>query len=106
LIELLYEELTRRAAQTAFDHELVRLHLHEGELLRGPVPRARSVFRTRLGMPVLLDVFAPDRGLRKLVDRGRLVVAASVPGSRVLYGGGRPVPLSVSDEEFAKLTVL
>lgn len=99
-------ELERRFQQAEFDHELVRLHLLERELLQGPVPRARSVFRTRLGMPVLLDPFAPDRGLRRLVDRGRLSVTETRLADRVVYGPGRPVPSVVSDEEFARLAVM
>lgn len=93
-------ELTERFPQQAFDRALAYVNDLERELLGGPVPRARSVFRTRLGMPILRDTRCVDRALRKLVNEGRItVVAPSLPG-RPIFGRGRPVPDEISDEEF------
>ncbi len=105
VVEQLLSECERCYPQAVFDHEIVRLHLLEAELVSGPVPRARSVFRTRLGMPVLLDPFAPDRGIRRLVERGRLSVTARRGARREVFGPGRPLPGGVTDEEFATFVV-
>ncbi|MFN8639266.1 MAG: hypothetical protein U0360_07370 [Dehalococcoidia bacterium] len=105
VVEQLVRECERRYPQAVFDHEIVRLHLLEAELVSGPVSRARSVFRTRLGMPVLLDPFASDRGIRRLVERGRLSVSAKRGARREVFGPGRPLPGGVTDEEFATYVV-
>jgi hypothetical protein len=95
-------ELVERFPQQAFDRALAYVNDWERELLGGPVPRAQSVFRTRLGMPILRDPRCVDRALRKLVNEGRLtVIAASLPG-RPVFGQGRPIPDEISDEEFTR----
>src|SRR5262249_10889888 len=76
VVEQLVRACARRSQQLLFDHEIVRPPRREADLVSGPVSRARSVFRPRLGMPVLLDPFAPDRGIRRLVERGRISVSA------------------------------
>lgn len=97
----LVDELNERFPQPSFDRALAYVNDWERELLGGPVQRARSVFRTRLGMPILRDPCCVDRALRKLVNEGRIsVVAPSLPG-RPIFGRDRPVPEDVSDEEFA-----
>lgn len=95
-------ELVERFPQSTFDYALADLHAHERELFGGPVPRARSAFRTRLGLPIMRDAHCVDRALRRLVNEGRMtIVAASLPG-RPAFGPGRPVPESITDEEFAQ----
>ena len=106
LADHLLHRCYERFRQEAYDHEVVRLQLLERELVAGPVPRVRSVFRTRLGMPVLVDPFAPDRSVRGLVNRGRLSVADPRSHNRVVYGPRRPVPPSLSNEQFAQLHVV
>jgi hypothetical protein len=97
----LLSELDARFPQPTFDRALAYVSDWERELLGGPVPRARSVFRTRLGMPILRDPSCVDRALRKLVNEGRMsVVAPALPG-RPVFGRDRPVPDEISDEEFA-----
>ncbi len=101
----LLAELSQRFPQPTFDRALAYVNDWERELLGGPVPRARSVFRTRLGMPILLDSRCVDRALRKLVNEGQMsVVAPSLPGHPI-FGRGRPIPEDVSDEEFASFLV-
>lgn len=97
----LMPELEARFPQPVFDRALAYLNDWERELLGGPVPRARSVFRTRLGMPILADSRCVDRALRRLVNEGRItVVGTTLPGHPV-FGLERPVPEEISDEEFA-----
>ena len=99
--ERLLTELTERFPQPAFDRALAYVNDWERELLGGPVPRARSVFRTRLGMPILRDPRCVDRALRRLVNEGRMsVIAPSLPG-RPVFDSNHPVPDEISDEEFA-----
>jgi hypothetical protein len=98
----LLAEVERRFPQQMFDRALAYVNDWERELLGGPVPRARSVFRTRLGMPIVSDPRCVDRALRRLVNEGRIsVVGATLPG-RPVFGQGRPVPDEVSDEEFTR----
>jgi hypothetical protein len=97
----LLTELNERFPQPAFDRALAYVNDWERELLGGPVPRARSVFRTRLGMPILRDPSCVDRALRRLVNEGRMsVIAPSLPG-RPVFDQHHPVPDEISDEEFA-----
>jgi hypothetical protein len=97
----LLTELNERFPQPAFDRALAYVNDWERELLGGPVPRARSVFRTRLGMPILRDPSCVDRALRRLVNEGRMsVVAPSLPGHPV-FDRNHPVPDDISDEQFA-----
>ena len=93
-------ELDDRFPQPAFDRALAYVNDWEQELLGGPVPRARSVFRTRLGMPILRDALCVDHAVRRLANQGRMtIIGASLPG-RPIFGRGRPVPEEISDEEF------
>jgi hypothetical protein len=101
----LIAELHARFPQDAFDRELVRLQFHERELLWGPVSRSRSVFRTRLGLPVLLDTFAPDRAVRQLANRGRITVVDPDRPRALPFGLGHPVPVDLPDEQFARFVV-
>lgn len=95
-----------RFPPAAFDRALHRLRLSDRELLVGPVARARSVFRTRLGLPVPGDPRAVDRAVRRLVDAGKLrVLAPALPG-RPVFGGGQPVPPDITDEEFATFVMI
>ena len=97
----LQPELDARFPQPVFDRALAYVNDWERELLGGPVTRARSVFRTRLGMPILADSRCVDRALRRLVNEGRItVVGTTLPGHPV-FGRERPVPEEISDEEFA-----
>jgi hypothetical protein len=104
LWQRLQPELSRRFPQATFDRTLAQLHRWERELFGGPVPRARSVFRTRLGLPILRDERCADRALRRLVNAGEVTVMSHMP-QRVLFGPGRPVPDEMTDEEFAQLLV-
>jgi hypothetical protein len=102
---LLIAQLNDRFTQDTFNRELVRLHFWERELVWGPVPRARSVFKTRLGMPVLLDPYSADRAVRHLVNRGRLTVTDPARPRAAPFGMGHPVPGDMADEAFARLVV-
>jgi hypothetical protein len=98
-------ELGARFPQAAFDRALASLYYWERELFGGPVTRARSAFRTRLGLPILGDARAADRALRRLVNEGRMtVVGYGLPG-RPAFGPGHPVPDELSDEEFARFVM-
>ena len=102
----LLPELSERFPQAAFDRALGRLHGSDRELFGGPVPRARSVFRTRLGLPVLHDVRCVDRAVRRLVNEGAMrVVSPTAPG-RPIFGPGRPIPDGISDDEFAQFVMI
>jgi hypothetical protein len=95
-------ELTERFPQVAYDRALAYLNDWERELLGGPLPRAQSVFRTRLGMPILRDPRDVDRAVRRLVNEGRMsVIGATLPG-KPIFGRGRPVPEEISEDEFAR----
>lgn len=101
----LLAELERRFPQQMFDRALAYVNDWERELLGGPVPRARSVFWTRLGMPIVSDPKRVDRALRRLVNEGRIsVIGATLPGKPV-FGQGRPIPDEVSDEEFSRFVM-
>ncbi len=101
LLPLLYD----RFPQQSFDVAVAELQASERELFGGAVARAHSVFRTRLGLPILHDPHAVDRAVRQLVNLGRMSVTSG--GSEaVLYGPGRPVPEDMPDEEFARLEML
>lgn len=103
---VLRDELAARFPETAFDRSLNRLYVSDRELFVGPVTRARSVFRTRLGLPVLYDAQFVDRAVRRMVNRGAMRVAGlSLPG-RPAFGWGRPVPDEVRDEEFAQFVMI
>jgi hypothetical protein len=104
LWDALQPELNGRFPQTMFDRALGQLHRWERELFGGPVPRARSVFRTRLGLPMLRDERCADRALRNLVNQGRVTVVG-LPPRNVRFGPGRPIPEEMSDEEFAGLVM-
>ena len=101
LLPRLYE----RFPQQSFDVALADLQEAERELFGGTVANARSVFRTRLGLPVLHDPRAVDRAVRHLVNLGRMSVTS---GGRdaVVYGLGHPVPDDMPDEEFERLFIL
>jgi hypothetical protein len=100
----LQPELDGRFPQTMFDRALAQLHRWERELFGGPVPRARSVFRTRLGLPMLRDPRCADRALRNLVNDGRVTVVG-YPPQNMQFGPGHPVPEEMTDEEFAGLVM-
>jgi hypothetical protein len=104
LWQRLQGELHGRFPQDTFDSTLAYLHFWERELFGGPVPRARSVFRTRLGLPILRDVRCVDRALRRLVNQGAVTVVGAAPDG-VLFGPGHPVPDEMSDEQFAQLVM-
>jgi hypothetical protein len=101
----LIAEVHARYPQGAFDAALGWLLRWERELVWGPVARARSVFRTRLGMPVLLDPYSADRAVRHLVNRGHLTVLDPAHTARSFAGPGHPVPGDLPDEEFARLVI-
>jgi hypothetical protein len=101
----LLAELERRFPQQEFDRALAYVNDWERELLGGPVPRARSVFRTRLGMPIVSDPRCVDRALRRLVNEGRISVVGETRPGRPVFGQGRPVPEDVSDEEFTAFSM-
>lgn len=94
-----------RFPQDTFDRSMTFLLFWERELFGGPVPRVRSVFRTRLGMPILHDPYCADRALRRLVNAGRLALVGPTAVPRVSYGFGSPVPVDVTDEEFERLVM-
>lgn len=95
-----------RFPQDAFDRSMAFLLSWERELFSGPVPRARSVFRTRLGMPILYDPYCADRALRRLVNLGRLPLRGPTTVPRLSYGFGSPVPQDLTDEEFERLVMV
>ena len=101
LLPLLYE----RFPQPSFDVALAELQVAERELFGGTVAAARSVFRTRLGLPVLHDARAVDRAFRHLVNLGRMSVTS---GGRdaLVFGPDHPVPDEMPDEEFERLLIL
>ncbi len=101
LLPLLYE----RFPQQSFDVAFAELQATERELFGGTVASARSVFETRLGLPVLHDPRAVDRAVRRLVNLGRMSVAT---GGRagVVFGPGHPVPEAMPDEEFERLFMI
>lgn len=101
----LQPELAARFPQAAFDRTLASLHYWERELFGGPVPRARSAFRTRLGLPILRDPRSADRALRRLVNEGRVTVVGDTLPGRPAFGPGRPVPDALPDEEFARFVM-
>ena len=101
LLSLLYE----RFPQPSFDIALAELQQTERELFGGTVASARSVFRTRLGLPVLHDPRAVDRAVRHLVNLGRMSVATGGADGAV-FGPGNPVPETMEDEEFETLLLI
>ena len=104
--ERLQPILEERFPEAMFDRALARLRASDRELLGGPVTRARSVFRSRLGLPVVHEVGSVDRAVRRLVNAGGMrVMAPSLPG-RPIFGAGRPVPAEVTDEEFSRFVMM
>ena len=103
---VLRAELAERFPQAAFDRSLARLYASDRELFVGPVTRARSVFRTRLGLPVLYEAERVDRAVRRMVNQGAIGVAAPTLPGQPRFGWGRPVPDGVSDEEFARFVMV
>ncbi|MFA7248853.1 MAG: hypothetical protein WC273_04410 [Dehalococcoidia bacterium] len=101
----LLPELVERFPQAAFDRALRRLLASDRELFAGPVPRARSVFRTRLGLPFLHDARYVDRAVRRLVNAGALSVVAAPP-RRATFGPGRPVPDGIPEEDFERFVMI
>ena len=101
LLPLLYE----RFPQQSFDVALAELQATERELFGGEVATARSVFRTRLGLPVLHDARAADRAVRQLVNLGRMSVTTGGAGA-VVFGPGNPVPDDMPDEAFERLQMV
>ncbi|HKS90756.1 MAG TPA: hypothetical protein VJQ83_02415 [Tepidiformaceae bacterium] len=101
----LLRAIPRRFPQDAFDRSMTFLLFWERELFGGPVPRVRSVFRTRLGMPILHDPYCADRALRRLVNAGRLPLVGPTEVPRLSYGFGSPVPSELTDEEFEQLVM-
>ena len=101
LLPLLYE----RFPQQSFDVALAELQATERELFGGEVATARSVFRTRLGLPVLHDARAADRAVRQLVNLGRMSVTTGGAGA-VVFGPGHPVPDDMPDEAFERLQMV
>jgi hypothetical protein len=95
-------ELNARFPQAAFDAAVADLNAHERELLGGPVPRGRSAFRTRLGLPILHDPQAADRAIRRLVNLGKMRVVSRLPSTQT-FGPGSPVPEDMPDDEFERL---
>ncbi len=101
LLPLLYE----RFPQESFDVALAELQSTERELFGGEVATARSVFRTRLGLPVLHDARAADRAVRQLVNLGRMSVTTG-GAEAIVFGPGSPVPEDMPDEEFERLLMV
>jgi hypothetical protein len=101
LLPLLYE----RFPQESFDIALAELQSSERELFGGDVASARSVFRTRLGLPILHDSRAVDRAVRRLVNLGRMSVTSGGLDA-VVFGSGHPVPDDMPDEEFERLEII
>ncbi len=101
LLPLLYE----RFPQPSFDAALADLQATERELFGGSVAAARSVFRTRLGLPVLHDDRAVDRAVRRMVNLGRMSVTTGGRGAAV-FGPGHPIPDDMPDEEFERLLLV
>ncbi len=101
LLPRLYE----RFPQQSFDIALVELQEAERELFGSTVANARSVFRTRLGLPVLHDPRAVDRAVRHLVNLGRMSVTSRGPEGAV-FGLGHPVPDDMPDEDFERLLIV
>lgn len=101
LLPLLYE----RFPQQSFDVALAELQSTERELFGGDVASARSVFRTRLGLPILHDSRAVDRAVRQLVNLGRMSVTSGGPNALV-FGPDHPVPDDLPDEEFERFEIV
>lgn len=102
----LIHEMGERFPQESFDRALEYVNYWEMELMGGPIPRARSVFRTRLGLPVLRDPYLADHAVRRLVNEGRTRISAPPPRRHPIYGPGNPVPEEISDEEFARYVMI
>lgn len=102
----LLRELPQRFPQSRFDRSMAFLHFWERELFGGPVPRARSVFRTRLGLPILYDPYCADRAVRRLVNQGRMTVVGPARVPHLRFGFGSAIPDSMPDEEFEKLVMV
>ncbi len=105
LASLIVPQLPARFPQAAFNRALADLHERETELFHGTVATARMPFRTRLGLPLLHDPACADRALRRLVNDGRATVYHLTGGGIHRYGPGRPVPESMTDNEFARLVL-
>lgn len=101
----LLPRLYDRFPQESFDATLADLQATERELFGGEVVTARSVFRTRLGLPVLHDPRAVDRAVRHLVNLGGMSVTSGGPQG-VVFGPGHPVPDAIPDEEFERLLMI
>ena len=101
LLPMLYN----RFPQQSFDVAVAELQASERELFGGTVAAARSVFRTRLGLPVLHDPRAAARAIRQLVNLGRMSVTSGGPDA-VVFGPGNPVPDNLPDEAFERLEVI
>lgn len=102
----LLAEMGERFPQESFDRALEYVSYWEMELMGGPVPRARSVFRTRLGLPILRDPYCADHAVRRLVNQGRTRISAPPPRRHPIYGPGNPVPDELTDEEFASYMMM
>ena len=98
----LLAELYVRFPQESFDAALVELRLRELELFGGPVARARTAFKTRLGLPILHDPRAVDRAVRQLVNMGKMSVVSGFPRHRT-FGPGHQVPDDLPEDEFERL---
>lgn len=95
--------LPQRFPQALFNRAVADLYATERELFHGPATTARMPFRTRLGLPLLHDPRRVDRALRRLVNEGRASVFALEGDALVRFGGERPIPERMSDDEFGRL---
>jgi hypothetical protein len=102
LAGLIARHLPVRFPQGAFDRTVAELYNTERELFNGTVARARTPFRSRLGLPVLHEPRYVDRAMRRLVNEGRAIVYQRDENSYTRYGHGRPVPPAMPEEEFER----
>jgi hypothetical protein len=105
LFGLMQRHFPVRFPQAAFDRALEGLFRSERELFSGTVSRARIPFRSKLGLPLLHDPRYVDRAIRRLVNEGSVAVYHLSEAGSIRYGGGRPIPGHMPEDEFEQLSL-
>jgi len=105
MAEALQAEMARAFPPPAFATALRDLVTKEEELFASLSPVARVVipFFSRLGLPIPYDPRLVTRAFRQAVNEGLTWVREPVDDGPFYRGPSRPVPESLSDEEFEAL---
>jgi hypothetical protein len=105
LKEALQREMEQRFPPPTFDSALRDLVVKEEELFTSLTPVSRVVipFFSRLGLPVPYDPRLITRAFRQVVNDGLAWVREPVQDGNFFRGPKRPVPPSLTDEEFEAL---